>query len=397
MDKDQILSEIFENDPLGLLTIKPQKSQSKNADERLLASFEEINDFIDKNKRQPVSNFTNIAEYQLFHRLKNLIQEDEKHIYLYELDRHHLLPHPTDHKSKKVGFVPKTLNSIDDILNDDSIGLLDDDDEGLFSFHHTPKQTTMPDYVARRKPCKDFEQFEHLFSTCHKEISEGIRKLIPFKNEQQINAGCFYVLYGVLLYVEKVGKKENINGKVNARLRCIFENGTESDMMLRSLSAELYKDGRRITASEDELLEGFSNVTDEDKSTGYIYILQSLSKDPRIQEIPNLYKIGFASTSVEQRIKNAENEPTYLMAKVRIIESYKCFNMNAQKLEGLIHKIFSKVCLNLELLDKEGNVHTPREWFTVPLPIIEQTISFIISGEITQMYYDDEKEVLKFR
>lgn len=391
MDKDKILDEIFSDDPLGILVVKPKASQARTTDERLVASFEEINLFIDKVGKAPEGNLGNIEEYKLFSRLENLSEDTEKHLYLNEYDRHKLLPSSIEKVTK-----PKEINSIDDILGDDMGGLLGDDDLGLFDFEHTPKQTTMPDYVARRKKCKDFHKFEHLLQACQQELSSGIRKLIPFKNEQQINAGCFYVLQGVLLFVETVGKREVKNGKVNARLRCIFENGTESDMMLRSLAAELYKNGRRITVKEDELLTGFKDVSDKDEATGHIYILKSLSKKPEIQSIQNLYKIGFASTSVEERIKNAEKEPTYLMAGVRIVQSYQCLNMNPQKLEALIHKVFSKVCLDLDVFDNEGKRHSPREWFIVPLHIIEQTIEFIINGEITDLYYDEGREELRY-
>jgi hypothetical protein len=201
-------------------------------------------------------------------------------------------------------------------------------------------------------------------------------------------------LKGVLLYVAQVGERFNERGKMNARLRCIFENGTESDMLLRSLSAELYKHGRRVTDKEYELFGGLQDFGEDDKETGFIYILKSLSNDPKIHNIPNLYKIGYSNTPVEGRIKNAEQEPTYLMASVEIICIFKCYNLRPQKFEQLIHNFFGKTCLNFDIFDINGIRHTPREWFIAPLEAIEDAIKFIISGEIVNYRYDAERQII---
>lgn len=383
MDKEQVLNEIFDSDPLGLLTVKPKISNVKSADERLSASFQEINDFYKKHKKEPQPNIGNVSEYQLYSRLKNLREDPEKFAVCESLDTYGLM------KNEK-----KEINSIDDIFGDDSFDILDGNSEGLFDFKHTPKETTMPDYVASRKKCKDFSKFEPLFVQCQTDLRERKRKLYPFKNEQQIAKGYFFVLKGVLLYVAKVGKKSNEKGKMNARLRCIFENGTESDMLLRSLAAELYKHGRRVTEHDDKLLDRLKGINQEDEETGHIYILKSLSTDPEIQEIKNLYKIGFSNTPIEERIKNAEDEPTYLMAPVKPVSSFQCFNMNPQKLEQLLHTFFGNSCLNIDVFDKAGKRHTPREWFLVPLGMIEQAVEFIITGEIVDYRYDEEKEII---
>ena len=165
-------------------------------------------------------------------------------------------------------------------------------------------------------------------------------------------------------------------------------------MLLRSLSAELYKDGRRVSEYEDRLYEQFSSVSDEDDETGFIYILKSLSNDPKIKELDNLYKIGFSRVPVEERISNAANETTYLMAPVEVIAEYKTYNMNPQKFEQLLHNFFGKVCLNIDIFDTAGNRHTPREWFQVPLPVIDEAIKYILSGEIVDYQYDVEKEMI---
>jgi hypothetical protein len=223
-------------------------------------------------------------------------------------------------------------------------------------------------------------------------VSTKCPQNILFAKEQQIDKGLFFILKGIMLYIAEVGDRKAIKGKVNARLRCIFENGTESDMLLRSLSAELYKDGRRVSEHEERLLTGLENITSDDDETGHIYVLKSLSEKEEIKFIENLYKIGFCQVPIEDRIKNAEKEPTYLMAPVKMVCSYRCYNLNAQKLELLLHTFFGNSCLNIDVFDNNGQRHTPREWFIAPLDVIEQAINFLISGEIVDYKYDSEKQ-----
>ena len=202
------------------------------------------------------------------------------------------------------------------------------------------------------------------------------------------------MLKGILLYVADVSEKEKTSGKVNARLRCIFENGTESDMLLRSLAAELYKNGRRVTEKTGKLLDNFNQVSGDDKESGYIYVLRSLTEHPEIRAMKNLYKIGFSTTTVEGRIKNAPLEATYLFAPAAIVSVFKCYNMNTQKLELLLHTFFGNSCLNIDIFDKDGKRYTPREWFIAPKDIIEQAIEFIISGDIVDYKYDPNTQLI---
>ena len=384
MDKEKCLQDIFNNDPFGLLDIKTQKSEARTPNERLVESFQEINEFFQLNNREPESG-GDVHEHRLYSRLKGFRNSTEKKALLAEYDKYGLLKLAT-----------RKIETIDDILNNDPMGLLNTDAVDIFTIRHIPKETTMPDYVAKRIKCKDFDEFEPMFLACQSDLAKEKRKLYPFKNEQQISKGSFFVLKGVLLYVSDVGKRElDANGKQNARLRCIFENGTESDMLLRSLAAELYKDGRRVTEHDDKLLDAFKNISDDDKETGFIYVLKSKNGNPQIASIANLYKIGYAEIPVEDRIKNAENEPTYLMAPVSIVTTFRCFNMNPQKLEQLLHNFFGNSCLNIDVFDNAGNRHIPREWFIVPLEVIEQAITFILTGEIVNYRYDSERQEIK--
>jgi hypothetical protein len=191
-------------------------------------------------------------------------------------------------------------------------------------------------------------------------------------------------------YELKVGKHSKLDG----RIKCVFENGTVSNLLFRSLGKALYKNGQTVT----ELLSNtdlfIQAITPEDVEAGFIYVLKSKSSNPSVKAVPNLYKIGFTTKSVEERTKNAYKEPTYLMADIKIITTYKCFNINPQKFENFIQNFFAKVCIELEITDNKGNRHIPREWFSVPLTVIDETISLIISDEIKKYKYDDEGEKL---
>lgn len=170
-------------------------------------------------------------------------------------------------------------------------------------------------------------------------------------------------------------------------------------MLKRSVEKILYINGKVVSENSDKVnsdfLEKFNNVNDEDEAAGYIYILRSKSDKPEIKELNNLFKIGFSKTSVEERIKNASVEPTYLMADVKVVMAYQCYNMNPQKLEKLVHGFFGRACLNIDVFDKNGNRHSPREWFIAPLHVIEQAIHYIIAGTIINYKYDfDTEEII---
>ncbi len=393
MDKDKKLQELLDNDPLGLLNIKPSNSPSRNEDERLVASFQEINEFFEQYKREPKPG-NGIQEHQLHSRLKSIRANPAKSEILKAHDIHGIL-----------SSEPQEPVSIDDIIENDPLGLLDDDTAGLFELKNikaTEKSRAETDFVARRKPCNDFYKYEQQFKDVQKDLKDGKRKLIVFKLGN-LRQEAYYVHNGILFFVEKIEitkkdhyKPDGTRVREDGRTRCIFENGTESNMLKRSIEKLLYANGQVVTENADQtnedFTERFSNITAEDEEAGFIYILKSKSDKKELKEIHNLYKIGFSKTTVEDRVKNASQEPTYLMADVRIVMAYKCYNMNPQKLEQLLHNFFGTSCLNFDVFDKDGNRHTPREWFIAPLTIIEQAIHYIISGDIIYYRYDSTNE-----
>lgn len=287
------------------------------------------------------------------------------------------------------------INSFDDILNSDVFGLLDTkEEEDIHTLKNVPKfeKRADADFVAKREKFDDFDKYEQLFIDCQNDLKTNRRQIVP-SVESKLDIGTFCVLDGVLLYIADIqdGYRGN-SGKINRRTTLIFENGTRSNMLLRSLGKRLKDSGNMITKLESEKEKDLFDVTNEDTQNGYIYILKSLSNEDKILTKKNLYKIGFSTTSVENRVKNAKDDPTYLMADVKIIAAYEVYNVNPHKLEQLIHKFFGNSCLDIEIFDGNGKLYKPREWFIAPLEVIEEAINLIVSGKIIYFKYNEASE-----
>lgn len=344
-----------------------------------------------------------MSEYGLMAKLKNFRENEAQKKILKPFDRHNLL-----------GYVEMEKQTIDDILNDDDLGLLDaDKDLDIFKFKHTPRpeERAEADFVAQRKPLKEkeFEKYEVMFQKVHKEIKEGKRKILPFTNiEKNLHVGDFYIMDGLLLYLESANlKKEEWEQKsgnrvrIEGRTRTIFENGTYSNMLYRSLGKQIQKNGKLITNTyekiEQDLFVNTGLVKEEDIQSGWIYVLKSKSTNSQIANIKDLYKVGFASNSVDERIKNARYEATYLFADVQKVATYKIYNRNADKLEGLLHRFFANACLDIDLFNEKGQRLNPREWFVVPFDVIEETIQLILNENIVNYEYDPLTKKIKLK
>lgn len=392
------LDDIFNDDEFGLLDSTAKTSNVKTADQRLIDSFEEINAFVDKNGREP--NTTSMSEYGLLARLKSIRENEQQKISLKPFDRHNLL-----------GEVEMPKTSIDEILNDDEFGLLDsDNDLSIFKYKHISKEEERAeaDFVAQRKPLteEEFKPYEAMFQKVYQEIKEGKRKILPFRNiEKNLHVGDFYLIDGVMLYLKeanlektvrelKSGNRERIEG----RTFTIFENGTYSNMLFRSLGKQIQKSGKLITNTyekiDSDLYVNAGMVKEEDIQTGWVYILKSKSTNSKISAITDLYKIGFTSIPLDERIKNAKNEATYLFADVTKVESLAIYNRNADKLEQLLHRFFASACLNIDIYNDKGQRATPREWFVVPLEVIREAIELILDEKIINYEYDVENKII---
>ncbi|MDO3424274.1 GIY-YIG nuclease family protein [Chryseobacterium sp. APV1] len=395
------LDDIFNEDDFGLLDSSEKKSVIKTDEDRLIESFEEINSFFEKNKREPSNS--SIAEYSLLARLKEFRNNDSKKKMVKPFDRFNLL-----------GKVEYETPSIDEILNDDELGLLDSDgDNSIFEFKHTPQidKRAKAESIAQRKSLSDddFAKYEVMFQNVHRDLKSGRRKMLPFNDaETNLKQGNFYLVDGLLVYLESSDAEKTLKeNKTGDRIRLdgptttIFENGTVSNLLFRSLGKAIQKNGKLITQPLDDIEKDLAvnagMVKEEDIESGWIYILKSKSQNPEIKNIKNLYKIGFSTVPVETRIKNATKEATYLYDNVAIVAKYSCYNINIQNFENLLHRLFASVCLDIDLYDASGKRFIPREWFVVPIDVLNEAIELFINGSIINYRFDNlqNKIVLK--
>lgn len=391
------LDDIFDDDDFGLLNPKDKSRDIKTDEHRLIDSFEEVNLFFEKNKREPSTS--SMTEYNLLARLKGFRQDENKKKILKPFDRFNLL-----------GYVEMELKTFDQIVDEDDLGLLNSQgDLSIFEFKHIPKQErrSETDFVAQRQAIDndEFKKYELMFHRVHQELKEGKRKLLNFENfEKNLQIGNFYLLDGMLLFLESAdlqhGYKELKSGdrlRVDGRTVTIFENGTMSNLLFRSLGKAIQKNGKLITKTYESLQNDFlnsSSILKDDIQSGWIYVLKSQSTNPKISANKDLYKIGFTVLNVTDRIKNAANEATYLFAEVDIIATYRCFNLNTHHFENLIHRFFGDSCLDIDLLSPDKNRVTPREWFVVPIEVINEAIELLINGNIIDYKYDKENKII---
>lgn len=361
------------------LLIGPEKPKKLTSSDRLERAFLEIVEFRRAEGRPPSSQTREIAERKLGARLDGFLANEAKAEAVKHLDEFGLLE------------APEAPASIDDLLESDELDDLLGDDSGILDVSDLPviKRPESADSIAQRVKAKEFEQFEPLFKAKHAELEGGTYELRPFTGMDLIREGVFFVLNGVMCFVAEVGEKVDlvIGGELRKkqRLRLVFENGTESAMYDKSLQTRMYETQGQVLART-----GYdaSDILDADVESGHIYVLQSLSTDPLIANIKDLHKIGFSTTSVEQRVKGASTSPTYLMAPVKIVADYRVYNVKASALEALLHRVFADARLDLTQTDRKGLDYDPSEWFVVPRDVINEAVAMIMSGEIVDYVYD---------
>jgi len=375
------IEAILDSDVDGLLDAPEQPTKVTSGD-RLVRAFLEILAFRRTYDRLPSSTTREIAERKLGARLDGILANEEKIAALKPLDEFGLLE------------TPEAPASLDDLLGGDDLDLLGDE-SGLLDVSDLPARRQVFDSGtgARREKAHGFEQFEPLFKQKHGELREGACKLLPYPGMSHIGPGVFFVLNGVMLFIAEVGeteyKKTTVRENKRERLRCIFENGTESSMYRQSLAIRLSDEDGQIVAHTE-----VPEILTDDRVSGYIYVLRSRSEDPQIVALKDLHKIGFTRDSLELRIRNAEKSPTYLMAPVDVVASYRTYNLKASALENLLHRVFAEVRLDITQADRKGRAYDPSEWFVVPRGVIDQAIDLIISGDIVRYVYDAKAQKL---
>lgn len=383
-DDDALLSE------LGIEVEKKKQVKRTPREERIIAGFEDIQKFVAANGRLPRhSEDGDIFERLYAVRLERLRELPEATELLTELDEDGLLS----------GSAP--IAADEDLDDDALLAALGVEVEAspitkLKHIRPNAERKAAQD-IASRQRCEDFEKFKPLFEKVQRELEDGQRQTRPFELKAEIEKGRFFIVNGQKAYVAEMGDTTLTDqGRTDARLRVIFDNGTESNMLMRSLQRALNKDetGRRITESCAGPL--FADAPEEgDSTSGTIYVLRSKSDHPMVAANRELvHKIGVTTLDVEKRIAGAQLQPTFLMAPVEVVATYELYNINQTRLENLIHRIFGPAQLDIQIPDRFGRPVTPREWFLVPWFVIDDAVKRIIDGSITRYRYDPERAEL---
>lgn len=370
----------------------PEKSGGRPpSEERIIAGFEEIQRFVEKHGRAPQHG----EDREIYERL-----------YAVRLDRLRALPHcrsllaALDYQGLLGGgMVASEPSDAIDIytLAAELEGVTGENDITVLRHVRTNAEKRAAEEIAGHTPCKDFEIFKPLFHEVETGLKEKRWQTKPFGKDASIEVGDFFILAGQIAYVAEMGDTyKTPNAETNGRLRVIYSNGTESDLLLRSLQRALYKDsegnaGRRIVKVDDGPL--FSDqASDDDQESGTIYVVRSKSELPIVAAHRDvLHKIGVTGRSnVSARFSSAKDDATFLLADVEVIATYDLYNINRVKLENLIHRVFDPGRLDIEIKDRFGKPVVPREWFLVPLFIVDEAVKRIMDGSITQYVYDPQ-------
>jgi hypothetical protein len=386
LDLDELAAELAGFAP-------PEKKGGRSPrEERIIAGFEEIQRFAETHGRAPLhGEDRDIFERLYAVRLDRLRTLKECRSLLAPLDRQGLLAGEATAPAAPV----ETMG--DDELLAELEGLQGTSDITELRHVRTAADKRAAEEIANRQRCDDFDRFKPLFEKVQHELASGMRETRPFRDDARIEKGHWFILGGQKAYIAEEGEEFVADyGRKDRRLRVIFDNGTESTMLKRSVERALQKDevGRRITDPvAGPLFAG--EVEADDLPSGTIYVLRSKSDDPKIAASRDvLHKIGVTGGKVETRIATAKLDPTFLLADVEIVATYKLSNINRSKLENLIHRIFDPARLDVEINDRFGNPVIPREWFLVPLFIIDQAVDRIKDGTITDYRYDPKTAAL---
>jgi len=388
-DDDALLAE------LGVEVEGKKAVKLTPREERIIAGFEEIQRFTQDHGRRPQHG----ENGDVFERLY-AVRLDR----IREVQECRELAEPLDHQGLLSGSVCPLPGETDDLDDDALLAELgiEIDAPGITELKHvrTTAEKKAAEDIANRDKCEDFDTFKPLFEAVQKELNSGLRETRPFEMKAEIEKGRFFIVSGQKAYVAEKGETTiNDQGRTDARLRVIFDNGTESSMLMRSLQRALNKDeaGRRITEPTAGPL--FSDQTiDGDEASGTIYVLRSKSDHPLVSDNRELvHKIGVTNMSVEKRIAGAHLQPTFLMANVEIVATYKLYNINRTRLENLMHRIFESARLDIEIMDRFGRPVVPKEWFLVPLFAINDAVERIKDGSIASYVYDPAQAKLTRR
>lgn len=381
-DDDALLEE------LGVEAETKREGSRTPREERIIAGFEDIQRFVQQHGRIPQHGEDRDIFERLYAVRLDRIREQEDCRTLVE---------PFDHQGLLSGGSALVSGGAAEDLDDDALlaelGVEADPSSDITELRHVRSvaEKREAEEIANRQTCEDFDRFKPLFEQIQRELDTGLRQTRRFERKSEIASGRFYILGGQKGYVAAMDEPfTNEHGNIDARLRVVFDNGTESNMLMRSLQKALQQDpaGRRIIERSAGPLFADQNE-DGDEASGTIYVLRSKSDHPIVAANRDLvHKIGVTNIRIEQRIAAARLQPTFLMADVEVVATYELFNINRTKLENLIHRIFAPARLDIEIKDRFGNPVVPREWFLVPVGAIDDAVDKIREGTITNYTYD---------
>jgi hypothetical protein len=391
-------------DELGVEAAPVRDSGTSAREQRIIAGFEEIVRFVEEHGRAPEHGESrDIFERIYAERLDRLRASDECLAVLEGRDPRGLLKYPLDNNGagmiREESATYRVGASAEDDLSDEELltALCGESPAAadVTDLQHVRSRAAIraAEEVAKRSPCEDFQAFRPMFEKVQHDLKSGDRRTLKYKDNANVKQGDLFILDGQTLVVANMGEEfVNDYGRPDRRLRVVYDNGTESDLLVRSLQRALNKDkaSRRITEPDYGPL--FSGEEDDgDLSAGYVYVLRSKSEHPFVaQHREVLHKIGVTGGDVKTRIANAKKDPTYLLSDVEIVATFKLANINRKRLEALLHKFFGGAQLDLELKDRFGFDVTPREWFLVPISVIEEAVEKLKAGSITGYRYDPQ-------
>jgi hypothetical protein len=390
-DDDAIL------DQLGIEVEAKKKPTLTARNERIIAGFEEIQRFVEENNRVPsYGEDKDIFERIYATRLDQIRCQEDCIELLKELDHQGLL-------NEKFTQDIDPVEESDDGAILDKLGLSTNQSKNDITKlkHVKPRSEISPaEEIGKRTACKDFEIFKPLFDAVQADIKSGKRKFIPYAKDSAIKKENLFVLSGQKVYVAEIGEPfTGADGRNEHRLRVIFDNGVESNQLMHSLQKRLWddKESRRITdLSMGPLFD--DQPREDDEASGIIYVCRSKSNHPLIEENRNvIHKIGVTNKSLESRLSDTEDDPTFLLAKVDLVASFELYNINRNKLETLLHKIFSSARLDIEIPDRFGKPYRPKEWFCIPLEAIKDAVEKIKEGSITEYQFNKKTGSLEKR
>ncbi|ACT58328.1 GIY-YIG nuclease family protein [Hirschia baltica] len=378
--------------------VETKKATSRSPrEERIIAGFEEIQRFVDETGRLPQhGEDKDIFERLYASRLDQIRAQPECHELVEGLDRQGLL--------RQIETSTSLIGEMDDEALLRELGV-EQETGSITELKHVRSvaQIKAAEEIANRDLCENFEEFEPKFAALKTDLENGVRKTIRFRKDAgfsktDIKQNQFIIVDGQIAYIAEIGDViQAPNGESDARLRVIYSNGTESDILLRSLIRAMYKDEASRLVSSPGAGPLFSEeAEDDDLASGTVYVLRSKSDHPWVNSNRDvLHKIGVTGGTVERRIANASKQATYLMADVEVVATYNLFNINRSKFENLLHKVFGSACLDVDVKDRFGFPIEPREWFLVPLFVIDEVIEKFTDGTIGNYVYDSKKACLR--